>query len=72
MLLGNVGVGRGTGGPWPPCILKILAKKVVFLVSSGKTKFHNFGPLLEKFLEKSPSAPPGKNPSDAHAWKHFQ
>jgi len=35
-----------------------------------KTKFHHFWPPVEKLLEKSTSAPPGKIPSDAHAHKH--
>jgi len=44
--------------------LKISAKKAVFLVSSGKKKFHHFWPPLEKLLEKSTGAPPRKIPSD--------
>jgi len=56
-----MGVGRGALAPsW---ILKFLAKKVVFLVSSGKNQI---SPLLAppgKIEEKNPS--PGKNPSDA-------
>ena len=53
----------GQGGQGPPWILKFSAKKVVFLVSSGKNQI---SPLLTP-LEKSPSAlPPEKNPSDAH------
>jgi len=45
----------------------------MFLVSSAvKTKFHHFWPPIEKGLEKSTSAPPGKNPSDAHAHKHVK
>ena len=35
--------------------------KVVFLVSTGKK--------IVKILEKSPRAPPGKNPSDAHDYR---
>jgi len=58
-----MGVGREGQGvalvlPW---ILKISAKNVVFLISSGKKK--QISPLLlplEKFLEKSPSAHPWK------------
>jgi len=46
--------------------LKILAKKVVFLVLSGKNKFATFGPPLEKFWKNPQVAPLGKNPSDAH------
>jgi len=51
--------GQGDlGHPW---ILKILSKKIVFLVSSGKkTNFTTFG-LPRKILEKSPSAPPEKS-----------
>ena len=59
---------EGGQGELPPRILKILAKKVVFLVSSGKKQIL---PLLDpatKILEKFPSAPPGKNPSHAHAF----
>ena len=43
-----VGVGRGWGvlAPW---ILIIVPKKVVFQCQGVKTKFHHFGPLLEKF-----------------------
>jgi len=46
------------GGPSPLWILKISAKKVVFLVSSGKTKFHHFWPPLVKILEEYPGGPP--------------
>jgi len=49
---------EGGQGALPPRILKILAKKVVFLVSSGKKQIL---PLLDpatKILEKFPSAPP--------------
>jgi len=59
-------VGRGGRGALDPWILKILPKKVVFLVLSGKKQI---SPLLAprgKILEKSPGAPPRKNPSDAH------
>ena len=49
------------------------SKKAVFLISSGKKKFHHFWPLtLEKLLEKSSSDPPGTNLSDAHAHKHVK
>jgi len=63
----------GQGEPLPPWILKFLAKMVAFLVLSGK-KFHHFRPPPWKNLEKSPSAPPGKNPSDAHvqSYKRLQ
>jgi len=45
------------------------SKKGCFLVSSGKTKFHHFGPPIKTF-GKMQLCPPGKNPSDAHAHKH--
>jgi len=51
-----VTMGLG-GGPRPPSILKISAKKGCFLSSVGKTNCSIFGTPLEKFL---------KNPSDAH------
>jgi len=36
-ILGSgIGIGRGAGGPRPPWILKILTKKLIFVVSSGK------------------------------------
>jgi len=58
----------GQGKPRPPRILKFSAKKVVFLVLSGKNQI---SPLLcppGKILEKSHCGlTPGKNPSDAHA-----
>jgi len=62
-----MGVGGGGKIPW---ILKISAKKVVFLDSSGEKFFNTFGPP-RKYLEKSPSAPPGKNPSNAHVYRLF-
>jgi len=34
----------------------------------GQNKFHHFWPPPGKILEKSPTAPPGKNPSDAHGF----
>jgi len=57
-------VGTGWASPW---IFKTLAKKVVFLVSSGKKRnFATFHPPRNS-LEKSPSGPPlEKNPSDTH------
>jgi len=49
------------------------SKKVVFLVWSGKNKFHHcWLPILEKLLEKSTSGPPGKNLSDTHGQKHVK
>jgi len=42
--------GGGQGVPRPPWILKILAKKVIFLVSIGKkTNFTSFGVAWKKF-----------------------
>jgi len=52
--------------------LKISAKKAAFLVSSGKTKFHHFRPLLEKLLEKSISAPLKKIIPTPIAHKHVK
>jgi len=43
------------------------SKKVVFLVSSGKTEFNQVWTHLEKFWKNPLVAHPGKNPSDAHA-----
>jgi len=43
---GGMGVGGETGGAWPPWILKISAKKVVFLVSSGRKQT---SPLLAPY-----------------------
>jgi len=55
-----MGVGRGGRGALDPWILKISAKKVVFLVSRRKKQIL---PLLappRKILEKSPSGLPWK------------
>jgi len=51
-----MGVVRGGRGPSPPWILKVVAKKFVFLVLNGKKQI---SPLLPpgQILEKSPSAP---------------
>jgi len=51
-----MGVGKGGQGhhSW---ILKYLAKKVVFLVLSGKNKYRYFWSPLEKFW-KNPLVPP--------------
>jgi len=54
------GVGRDAKAPW---ILKISAKKVVFLVSSRKTNFTTFGP--PRSFWKNPLVPP-LGTSDAH------
>jgi len=50
--------------------LKNLAKKVVFLISSGKNQI---SPLLapNKNFGKISQCPPGKNPSDAHDCNPF-
>ena len=45
-----------------PWILKLLAKKVVFSISTGKNQIP---PLLGKSLT---APPPGKIPSDAHGF----
>jgi len=62
-----MGVGRKGRGPWPPPVFwKLQQKKVVFSILRCKKQI---SPLLApsgKILEKSPSGPPGKNPSDAH------
>jgi len=55
------------GRPW---IYKRSAKKVVFFVSNGKKQnLITFSPPTRNLFEKSPRAPPGKNPSDAHGTK---
>jgi len=63
-----MGVGRGgaEGANTPRRILKISAKKGCIL--NFKWKKANFTTLAPpgKILEKPPSAPPGKYPSDAH------
>jgi len=51
---------------------EIFSKRAVFLVSSGKKQISPLLASLEKLLEKSTSAPPGNNPSDAHAHKHVK
>jgi len=50
-----MGVGRGETRP--PWILKISAKRVVFLVSSGKKQISPLFAHLEKFW-KNPLVPP--------------
>jgi len=55
------------GGACPLQDFEIISKKGCFFQFRGlKTKCHHFWPPLEKILEKSPTAPPGKNLSDAH------
>jgi len=63
-----MGSGRGAGHGYgiPLDFQNFSQKKVVFLVSSGKIKFHNFWPPLERFLKKTLVPPPGKNPPDSH------
>jgi len=41
---------------------KFSKKNAVYLISSGKNKFHHFWTPVEKLLEKSTSAPFGKMP----------
>ena len=50
----------GVGSKAPPWILEFLAKKVVFLILSGKKKFYRFWLSPGKKVEKSPSSPPRK------------
>jgi len=52
-----MGVGRGAGGPTPPWILKLSAKKVVFSISRGKKQISPLLAPLEKFWE-NPLLPP--------------
>jgi len=61
-----MGVGKGAGEAKAPLDFEIFSKKGCFLSFVWEKQI---SPLLTpsgKFLEKSPSAPPGKNPSDAH------
>jgi len=53
--------GRRKERALPLLDFNISAKKVVLLVSGGKTKFHHFCPTPGKILERSPSGPPLKN-----------
>jgi len=48
---------KGVRGGLAPLGLKLLAKKFVFSISRGKTKFHHFWPPLEKILVKFPTSP---------------
>ena len=53
-----MGVGRGTGGPWPLLDFEIISKKRLFFQFRGvKIKFHHFWPPLEKVWE-NPLLPP--------------
>ena len=57
----HMGVGRGAGEPWPPWILKSLAKKVVFSSSSRKNQISPLLAPLGKNFGKIPYwPPPGK------------
>jgi len=61
-----MGVGRGKRGGLAPLDFGNFSKKCCFLSFEWeKTNFTTFGPPT-KILEKSLSAPSGKNPSDAH------
>jgi len=63
-----MGVGRGSRGDQAPLGFEVISKKRLFFQFRGvKTNFTTFGSLLENNLGKSPTTPPGKNPSDAHA-----
>jgi len=53
----SMGVGRGA---WPLWILKILAKKFVFLVSSGKKQILPLLAPIKKFLKNPLVLPPWK------------
>jgi len=66
--LADMGVGGGSKAP--PWILEFLAKKVVFLILSGKKNFTAFGYPLEKNWKNPLVVPLGKNPSDAHVSGH--
>jgi len=63
-----MGVGKWAGGFWPPWILKLLAKKVVFSISRGKNQISPLFAPPDKNFGKFPYCPPppGRNPSDAH------
>ena len=60
---------RRKRGARPPCILKISVKQGCFLNVEWEKNF-TFSDPPGNILEKSPSAPPGKNPSDAHDRKY--
>ena len=60
-----MGIGRGQEDLGPTWILTILAKKIVFLVSSGKKQPSPLLTPLENFW-KNALVPPLKNPSDGH------
>jgi len=59
---------EGAGGLLPPWILKLLANKIFFSISRGKKQNSPFlsSPGKNFGKRKIPTAPPGKNPSDAH------
>jgi len=60
-----MGVGRGEQGGQAPLDFKIISKNIVFSISRGKNQISPLLVPLEKILGKSPTGPPGKNPSDA-------
>ena len=64
--------GGGAGEAQAPLLdFEIISKKRLFFQFLGvKNKFHRFWPPLEKILGKSPTGPPGKNPSDARVIKY--
>jgi len=65
-----MGVGRGGQGDlgWEgPGFWKFRQNRVIFLVSHGKNQISSVLASSHKNFEKIPGAPPGKNPSDAHA-----
>jgi len=59
-------VGRGA---YPPRILKLLPKKVVFSISRGKKQISPLLPLTPEQNWENPvlPPPPGKKSFDAHA-----
>jgi len=56
-----MGAGRGDRWSFPPWSLKLLSKKVVFSISSGKKQI---SPLLAPFWKKN-----WENPRMAPSWK---
>ena len=60
-------MGVSEGGSRDPWILKIPAKKILFLISSGKKQISPLlPPPFEKFWKNALIPPPEKNPSDDH------
>jgi len=66
----NSWASEGQGMPCPPWILKLSVKNVIFWISRGKKQISPLLPPPEKFLGKSPTGPPRKNPFDAHGWTY--